>query len=317
VRDRADVDPAPIAPTVEPPLSSSPPSDEVRNARSALRIFGGLYGLSLAIGLIGASGPEGDGGGEVLLALASAGAGAYLAHRVVRNREITQGQSMAVMSGATFGTAAGIYAAWLGQAPDDSASEPFFAGSAIGGLVGLGAGVWIATKKPDAGDVAFANSLGSYGMVGGLLLGLAMDPAQDRAYGMNALVGTLGGLGVGALLSRKVDVSRRRMAYVDLGVGLGVLTGVIIVGGAMGDDADAGRMAGASALAFGALGGVVTWYGTRKLDKKRNLQTAARPPALFSRGADGAWGVGLPLPRPVARTGADTAWGVDLVSGAW
>lgn len=330
--DRGDIVPGAPADNAGLPGGDRGPSSESRTARRQLVIFGGLYGLYTAAALQAAAESDG-GGGALLLTLAGTGVGAGAAYYLTRDRELTEGQAMAVMSGAVWGTSAGLFFAHVGDDPDlcdgcdagaeDQPDSTYFGASVATGAIGVGAGIYWATRKPAAGDVAFANSLAGYGLLGGLMLGVTMDPSQSRAYSLNAALGSTAGLVAGILLARKVDVSRRRMAYVDLGVGLGALASWVLVFPPLEGAENDAEIAGGFSLALMATGGYAAWWLTRKLDRRPAAQAARypAPPAVVGLDGDGRWQLGTPILRPMVTPGVaaggppDLALGVDLVSG--
>jgi len=259
----------------------------------------------------------------VLAGLLGAGAGFAGSWWLTDRYPVTAGQSVAIASGGTWGV---IEFALFGDAVTgtDSDANDVWKFAAVGGLAGLGAGTWYAAQfDPTEDQMMFVNSLGAIGAGGGLLVGVGIQPPESEAYSINALVGSLGGLGVGLALSDAAQVSSRRMLYIDLAGAAGaavpwlLLYPLIKDGDSENDEQAAGWL---SALTLG--GGVITgWFLTRGLDDGEASAQAARdaaPPALVTRDGTGRWGVGLPLPRLMSATAVGpsrTALGADLVSG--
>jgi hypothetical protein len=199
---------------------------------------------------------------------------------------------------------------------------------AAGGLLGLGGGAWYAARaRPSEGDVAFTNSLGMYGLAGGLLVGVGIQPPESEAYSINAMVGSVGGITVGLLLSDAVETSRRRTLFVDLYAAAGAVAPWLLLypliedGGTEDDEQAAGWL---SALSLG--GGAITgWLLTRHMDDRDEPESASArrgpppPPALVRRDQDGSWSLGTPLLRPIQdpRLGpvAGFGLGADVLSG--
>jgi len=263
-------------------------------------------------------------GGAVLAGLLGAGAGFAGSWWLTDRYPVTTGQSIAIASGGTWGV---TELALFGDAVTgtDSDANDVWKFAAVGGLAGLGAGTWYAAEfAPTEDEMTFVNSLGAIGAGGGLLVGVGIQPPETEAYSINALVGSLGGLGVGLALSDSVQVSSRRMLYIDLAGVAGaavpwlLLYPLIKDGESENDEQAAGWL---SALTLGG-GAIAGWYLTRGLDDEGGAQArAARdaaPPALVTRDGTGRWGVGLPLPRLMSATAhgpSRTALGADLLSG--
>jgi hypothetical protein len=262
-------------------------------------------------------------GGAVLAGLVGAGAGFAGSWWLTDRYPVTTGQSIAIASGGTWGV---TELALFGDAVTgtDSDGNDVWKFAAVGGLAGLGAGTWYAAEfAPTEDEMMFVNSLGAIGAGGGLLVGVGIQPPETEAYSINALVGSLGGLGVGLALSDSVQVSSRRMLYIDLASAAGaaipwlLLYPLIKDGESENDEQAAGWL---SALTLGG-GAIAGWYFTRGLDDDGAEAQAARdaaPPALVTRDGTGRWGVGLPLPRLMSATPhspSRTALGADLLSG--
>jgi hypothetical protein len=303
---------------------------ESERSRRNLLIYGGAFGLWHGIALAGAT-DSGDGG--VVLALGGAALGMGGTYFLTRERTIREGQSMAVMSGATWGSLGGLFLGWAtSDLRDDTSPEydGYGVGSLIGGAIGLGAGILWAASDPSAGDVAIVNSMAGYGTVGGLLAGGLMDPPYDGAYGMNAFIGVTAGVGAGLLVANELDVSRARMAMIDLGAAVGALAPWIIVypilkGGGDGetngadDDTDVQITSGVS-LAGMVAGAILAWSFTRDYDERRARRADAgvllAPPALLVRGERGGWHLGSPALR-LDRDGPHRSVGVGLLGGTF
>ena len=264
-------------------------------------------------------------GGAVLAGLLGAAAGFGTAWWLTDRYPVTNGQSAAIASGATWGT---IDLAYFGDAVTGVDSDPndVWKFAAVGSLIGIGGATWYAARfDPSEEQMLFVNSLGAIGTAGGLLVGVGIQPPESEAYSINALVGSVAGLGVGLALSDAVQVSSRRMLFVDLAAAAGaVVPWALLYPLIKDDDSENDEQAAGwlSALTLG--GGAVTgWLLTRGMDEGGAAEAqAARdapPPALVERGAGGSWGLGTLLPRPMHDPAlapiSGIAVGADLVSG--
>jgi hypothetical protein len=265
------------------------------------------------------------GGGAVLAGLLGAGVGFAGSWWLTDRYPVTTGQSVAIASGASWGT---LDLALFGDAVTGADSDPndVWKFAAAGGLLGLGAGALYAARlDPSEEELVFVNSLGALGTGAGLLVGVGIQPPEREAYSINALVGSLGGLGIGVALADSADISSRRMLYIDLGAAAGaalpwaLLYPLIKDGGTEDDEQAAGWL---SALTLGG-GAIAAWYLTRAMDEPDPAEASAvldaAPPAVVQRTADGTWALGAPLPRPMQSPAlappSGIALGADLVSG--
>jgi hypothetical protein len=307
--------PQPPSPPPPPPSAAAPPTGttvtttvergddasgelDARSARRNLLVFGGGYGLWLGIAFFGATEP--DDGAILPLMMAGTAAGLGAAWLGTRGRRVTTGQALSVMSGTTWGTTHALFLSHVADDPtregdaEDFRETGYFGWSMVGGLVGLGAGIGYGWKvKPSPGDVAVVNSFGGYGLLGGLLLGGAIDPVQGRAYSLNSFLGSSIGLVAGGLLATEIETSRSRMAMLDLGVSLGALAPWVLVYPAI-DGGDAVQVTSAVSLATAAVGGYLTWRWTRGMEGG-GARRAAGPRLVPWVGPGEAVGLGVAL----------------------
>ena len=265
------------------------------------------------------------GGGAVLAGLLGAGVGFAGSWWLTDRYPVTSGQSVAIASGATWGT---IDLALFGDAVTGADSDPndVWKFAAAGSLLGLAGGAWYGARfDPSEEEMVFANSLGAMGAGAGLLVGVGIQPPEREAYSINALVGSLAGLGIGLALADSAQVSTRRMLWIDLGAAAGaavpwaLLYPLIEEDGNENDEQAAGWL---SALTLGG-GAVAAWYLTRGLDDgevdEAHTARDEPPPALVERTSRGAWALGAPLPRPMVAPAlapvSGMSVGADLLSG--
>ncbi len=305
--------PAPISPKDEPPE---------QGARRTLLAWTGVYGLGAGLALAGPQGDDGDiSGAAFLVGGLGAAAGVGLGHLLFRARPMTPGQVAASISGGTWGA---IEIGLLTDvfSVDDTETNHVYKGAAIGGLAGFGGGLLYAYKgEPEEGDVALANSLGLYGGAGGLLLGVAMSPAEAEAYSLNAVIGSTLGVAGGVLLRDRIDTSRRRLLLVDLGALAGaaipwaLIYPLVSDGGTNNDEQAIGLVS--TLTLFG--GAVTAWLLTGDGEREAVSARDASPPALVSRSAGGRWSLGSvalrPMHDPALAPAAGVSVGLDLAAG--
>jgi hypothetical protein len=236
---------------------------------------------------------------------------------------MTPGQVAAAMSAGTWGAFdIGLMTDVFGIGSTET--NHVYAGVAVGGLLGFGAGALYAySSEPSEGDISVMNSLGMYGAGMGLLLGVAIDPPTGEAYSLQAVLGSTAGLAAGWFLSRYVETTRRRMLFVDVGAAAGaavpwaLLYPLIADGGTNNDE----QVAGALSTATLAAGAVAAWLLTR--DEGRGSTQApaadAAPLAILRRTDAGQWSLGAPLVRPMSDPELappnGLALGVDVLAG--
>jgi hypothetical protein len=300
--------------------------------RSVVMAWSGAVGLVAGLAL---AGPEDDFGdisdGAVIAGAVGAAGGVGLSYWLTRRWPPTRGESTAIASGASWG---GAIAGLLGDATTGTDTEANQAWKyvAAGGLVGLGGGVLVARMaSPSEGDVAVTNSLAAYGAALGLGIAAGMDPPESEAYSLNALFGATAGIAAGVLLSPRLEVSRRRTLFLDIGAAAGAAASWGLLYPLMSDDTTHNdeQVAGWVSTVTLSGGVVLAWYLTRDMDERaeplaerssRRRRGLPAAPALARRDSEGEWKLGVPFLRPLhsaalAPPGRHSALGIDLLSG--
>jgi hypothetical protein len=320
------------------PGASEPAVDERREVRHTAALFGGLFGLHTSFGLIAGLGDEDVSGGELVLMLGSAVAGGAAGYWI-GEQPVSRAQLHTAMGGYAWGLGLGLLVTSLADSPPVTdcgdcgtqvTSQDYLWTSAVGATLGLGAGVWLASRDPSENDLALVHSVGGYGLLGGLLLGVAIHPDDERGYALTSALGASAGLATGLWLASRGDVPERRMGYMDLAVAGGAVAPWVFYALAGGDGGDAAtlQLTGVASLATGAVGGWLGWYWTRDLGAAPGAtsgaaERASAPPGLLQRGTGGSWRLSAVPPRPfvLAPAAADPrprmGLGIDLVSGAF
>lgn len=312
-------------PVVTPP--ESPDTDEPNTSPSrGLMAWGGGYGFMLGMAIGGPEDENGDlRGGAVLAGLVGAGAGIGGAYLGSRRWAMNRGQVAAI---ASAGNWIGLNAAFVGDLVTDTDTDTndIYTSLAIGGAIGLGTGILYARQvKPDEGDIAFTNSLATYGLASGLLLGVMISPPRSEAYSINSMVGSIGGIAAGLWLSPRVDMSRKRTLRIDLGAAAGaaatwVLLYPLIEDGTTNNDE---QFAGGFSVLTMWGGAALMYYLTRDMDEPASegdkLEVAEAPSGLLQRSGAGRWSLGSPMLRPMGDPAlappAGVAVGVDIAGG--
>jgi len=221
----------------------------------------------------------------------------------VANRHgVTQGQAMAVYTGETVGITHGIF---LGlELGVWNPAQPISAGFVLGAAGGIATAVF---AKPTAGEMSMVRSGISWGFATGALTLLMFEIPSALV-----LVGGMDlGLVTGAVLSQRLDISRRRMNFINLSGYTGAVgVGILLLGAGGGS----GQVVAGTLFVGAGAGLAVGVHMTRNMDG----DGAANGSAIELR--DGKWYVGMPLPEPApVRVGEEVGMGVRLpmVKGRW
>jgi hypothetical protein len=313
--------PKPVDPYQMPPEEPAAPASEqeLQLARWGLTGWAGGYGITLGLAVGGPMRENADGdeefrGVSVLTGLLGGAALTGLGYWLTGTYDLTPGQSAAIASAGTWGTVSfGFLGAVLtGKESDTSDVFKFMA---AGGAAGIGGGIAYAKYlDPSVDQVAVINSLSSYGLATGLLFGVLLDPPHNDAYSLQAFLGSAAGMTAGILLRDKLEVSRRRTLWLDVGAASGIaatwvlLYPLIADSGSNNDEQAAG---GISILTMA--GGVVTaWLLTRGMDDEADQPAEPAPQALVGRTASGRWTLGAPVLEPVAPPPGHRGIGLQL-----
>ncbi|HLL21831.1 MAG TPA: hypothetical protein VK427_06860 [Kofleriaceae bacterium] len=163
-------------------------------------------------------------------------------------------------------------------------------GASLGGLASYGLAKHVRQTR---GDVALMDTLAGIGGVGGLTIGMLMQPAEGEAYSVNAILGIAGGLVVGYVAAPQTNTTERRMLRVA-GLSLaGAALPFLLYAGIYDEGTDSDeRLVGGLATAGLLAGAYVGFRLTRSLDAGEDVlegRTDDAPIALIGRHSDGRW----------------------------
>jgi hypothetical protein len=210
------------------------------DGRTELLVGGVAYGLWLGVAVplaLGADSPEPYGLGLLL----GGPAGFLAAREYTRNRTVSDGQASAITFGGLWGTWQGFGwadVARLGQRayPCDSdrretcyyedGTEERVLASIVGGLAGIGTGVYLARNPIRAGTATAASLGGMWGAYYGFATALLIDIDADRATQTMALIGGNIGLVGTALVAERMQISRERARLISIAGVAGLLGGL-------------------------------------------------------------------------------------------
>jgi hypothetical protein len=304
-----DVDTSPIQdPTLSSGAAVPPPEGRLPSGRLAARVHGGLYA-----GLIGTTigaffSDDSPAAGAVPVGIAVGLAGALALPRLADKRNWSEPQIRTIGAATVWGGVVGGLFGDIAKTEGTSAREVLVAASVGSTLAGLGGYALTRTKQLTPGDVALVDTFAGIGAVGGLTLGMVMQPAESEAYSLNSVFGVAGGVVVGILAGPKINATPRRMLRVAglaaLGAGAPfLLYAAIRDGGSTADERITGLLSTGGLVAGAYLGFRFTRGmddGLDTLDGKPQKAVADDAPiALVGRSSAGRWGLGglgvLPL----------------------
>ena len=308
-----DHDLAPIQdPTAATAPTGSPPETGTSSRRVAGSVHGALYGGLLGTTLGALLSDDEPAKAAVPFGLAVGVVGALAMPRLSDKLGWDERQIRTVGAASVWGGAIGGLIGDLADTNTTSAREVLVAASVGSTLAGLGGYAFSRTSTLTRGDVALVDTLAGIGAVGGLTLGMVMQPAQSDAYSLNAVFGIAGGVVAGMWLAPKLDATPRRMTRV---------AGLAAAGGAVpfllyaaindpGTNADE-RITGVLSTGGLVIGAILGFRITRGMDEgldtldgKRGADRDDAPVALIGRSSSGRWAMGslglTPLSRALA-----------------
>jgi hypothetical protein len=303
---------APIDPSKAPP----PVQVDVgtHDGRNAGMIHAALYGGVLGATIGAYIGQDNPASVAVPVGIATGLGAGLLGRRIVRTLDWDEAQvrtagSINFWGGAIGGLFAG---AVTGEGDGPPSSKGVLLGASIGSTVGLVAGGALARNhKLTRGDVALVDTLAGIGAVGGLTMGMLMQPAQPEAYAVNSILGAAGGIVVGVLAAPKTNTTPRRMLRV---AGLSAAGGAIpflLYAGIYDESTDGDEQVVGFLSSVGLIGGAYIGFKlTRNMDAGLDVHGRKRvedaPPAALARNSDGSWTIGglgmQPLSRQLSST---------------
>lgn len=321
----AKVDNTPIQdPTLRVDATPAPEGGEHHDGRIAAAVHAGLAG-----GLLGAAigswfDSNNPAAGAVPMGIVGGAVAALFVPRLVRSWD--EAKVRTVGSGTVWGGAVGglFSEIVLGSNDRSPSGGGILVGAALGAAAG-GVGGWLLTRERPLtrGDVALVDTMAGIGTVGGLTLGMLMQPAQTEAYSLNAMLGAMAGVTVGLIAAPQTNTTPRRMLRV---AGLAAAGGVapFLLYAAINDSSTNSdeRLTGALST-LGLVGGAwLGFYLTRHMDEGLDVpdgvapKSADAPPAVVGRASDGTWqlgGLGLMATSPALTN--RTAVSLTLLGG--
>lgn len=285
------------------PQPTPPPAEGVthHDGSMAATVHGAIYGgiLGSLIGTAIDSDHPTDSG--VPGALLGGIGGALIAERI--GRKFDEAQVRTVGAGTVWGGVAGMFfaEATMGADGGDVTAPGILLGGAIGATVGGAGGAALASqKKLTRGDVALVDTFAGMGAVGGLTIGMLMQPAQGEAYSVNAIIGTAAGVAVGLVAAPQTNTTPRRMLRVaGLSAAGGALPFLLYAGIHTDSSTADERVTGLLSSAGLVCGAWLGFYLTRHMDEGLDVPDGGQPekkddapPSVVGRSSDGRWQLG-------------------------
>jgi hypothetical protein len=294
------VDTTPIEDPIKPEKPPEQPAPERWNGkRISATVHGAEYGglLGATIGSFFKSSNAAAGAIPTGLAL---GIGAGLgAPKLADTLDLNEAQIRTVGAGITWG---GVIGGLFGDAVTllHTNSRAVLVGSSIGATVGMGAGyAYSRQDQLTRGDVALVDTMAGIGTVGGLTIGMLMQPAKRDAYAVNSIVGATAGVITGIVAAPQTNTTPRRMLRV---AGLSAAGGAVpfLLYAAIHDPHSTAdeRVTGALSTAGLLVGAYIGFRLTEHMDegldtpdgKKHDVVDA--PVAVIGRSSNGNWNLG-------------------------
>lgn len=303
---------APIDPSKDPP----PVQVDVgtHDGRNAGMVHGALYGGVLGATIGAFIGQDNPASVAVPVGIATGLGAGLLSRRIVRTLDWDEAQVRTAGSINLWGgVVGGLFAGAVTGAGDGPPSgKGVLLGASIGSTVGLvGGGALARAHKLTRGDVALVDTLAGIGAVGGLTMGMLMQPAQPEAYAVNSILGVAGGVVAGVIAAPSTNTTPRRMLRV---AGLSAAGGAIpflLYAGIYDEDTDGDEQVVGFLSSVGLIGGAYLGFKlTRGMDAGMDVHGRKRaddaPPAAVARNSDGSWTIGglgmQPLSRQLSST---------------
>ncbi len=315
------------APDEESPSEEEKEVDGPNLGHYGLIGHGGVLGSSLLLTLgttVLDKSPDGeiDDLAGLVLGVVGAAGGAYLSNYLIERYQLSDGQSAAIATAGFWATYNAAHLANLFTGESSNLNDVYW-GMSLGGAAGTGIGAWYAKKyDPDVREISLVNSLSLYGTTASLMLAVAIDPPKADAYALNALLGSVAGIGTAIYLRDELRYSRSRMLKIDMGAGIGALVPWVTIYPLTRDEfttRDEQTVGFLSAVGVG-IGAYIGWAISKETadddDEEEEVSLAA--PALLRRSKSGSWSMSSPMLRPMelpAIAPRQGILGADIVSG--
>jgi len=296
-----DVDTSPIQ---DPTQATSPVAAPAEGGRRTGRLAASVHG-ALYAGLVGTTigsflSSDSPAKGAVPVGLTVGLIGALAVPKLADKLGWTPSQVRVVGSATVWGGMVGGLFGDIAKTSGTTAREVLVAATATSTVVGLAGVAYARTHELTRGDVALVDTLAGIGAVGGLTLGMAMQPRESEAYSLNSALGITAGVVVGLVAGPQTNTTPRRMARVASIAALGAAAPFLLYAALYDPQSNADeRITGLLSTGGLVLGAYVGFRLTREmdaggdtLDGKPRKDAEDAPVALVGRSSAGRWGMG-------------------------
>jgi hypothetical protein len=305
-----DIDSAPIQdPTLAtPPVGPPAEGGRRRSGRASATVHGALYG-----GLIGTTigaflTDDSPAKGAVPVGIVGGLAGALVMPRLADKLALTESQVRVVGSATMWGGVVGGLFGDIAKTSGTTAREVLVAATATSTLAGLGGIAYARTHELTRGDVALVDTLAGLGAVGGLTIGMVMQPVETEAYSLNSALGITAGVVIGAVAGPQTNTTPRRMARVASAAAIGGAAPFLVYAVIYDPQSNRDeRITGVLSTGGLVVGAILGFHWTRGMDAgldvpdgKAQRDPADAPVALIGRSSSGRWGLGGIGVQPLA-----------------
>jgi hypothetical protein len=296
-QDQPPPPPPPDTRPIQDPTKTDTPTvpEDTHSPRTAAVVHGAIYGGILGVA-IGSFFSHNEAAGAIPTGIGLAAAGAIFTPMIASHYHADEAQMRTIGSGMVWGGVFGglVFGTIQGGDGGNVTGHTVLVGSAIGATLGGLGGLSLAHNESlTRGDVALGDTLAAVGTIGGLTLGMLMQPAQREAYTLNAAIGAAAGVITGVIVGPKTNTTPRRMLRVAGLAAAGGAWPFLILAADPHSSADQ-RVTGVLST-LGLVGGLwLGFYLTRHVDEgldvpDRNPKPDAddAPPAIVGRSSDG------------------------------
>ena len=298
-------------PPVVPPGTGSP--------RAAAFVHGAIYGGTIGTMIGVAANNDNPAAAGIPLGIAGGVAVGYLSTKLVASAHWDEAQVRTAGSYTNWGGVIGGFFgdAATGAGKGDATANGVLVGATIGSTLGLGVGVAFARNhKFTRGDVALTDTLSGIGAVGGLTMGMLMQPAQPEAYAVNSIIGVSGGLLIGLVAGPQTNTTPRRMLRVaGLSAAGGAAPFLLYAAIYNPDTKKDERVTGLLSSAGLVVGAYIGFRLTAHMDEgvdKPDAPPDDAPIALVGRSSSGHWSIGGISVQPLSHQLATNNPGMTL-----
>jgi hypothetical protein len=232
-----------------------------------------------------------------------------------------EGQIRTAGAGTVWGGVVGGLAGDLGKKQGTTARQ-VLVGASIGATVGgIGGAVIARDNAFTPGDIALVDTFAGIGAVGGLTIGMLMQPVETEAYSLNSIFGVASGVIVGLVAAPQTSTTPRRMARVAGMAALGGAAPFLLYAGIHDPNKTSDERVVGALSSVGLVAGTGSGFSlTRHLDAGKDIAPHKSdddaPASLLTLSSSRRWSLGMPAIQPLSRVLAPQPGAAVSVFGA-